>query len=91
MIHNVQRSVNYMMQILNPNFKGKDYSWDKLMDFLSDYKPKLFYHLVSWEFLSVGHLKCNTDGLAKEIQALVHMGSVLGIIKEICVMLWRGL
>lgn len=76
---------------MNPAFRRIDYSWDNLVDFLSDYRPKFFYHTVSWELPSVGYLKCNTDGASKGNPGPAHMVSVLWITRGTCAMLKLGL
>lgn len=65
MIHNVKRNVHYLIQLVNPRMRVRDYNWVNLVDLLSDYRPRLFYHLVSWESPSEGQQKCNTDRASK--------------------------
>lgn len=75
MIHKIQISAHYLIELLNPRMRVIDYSWGDLIKVLSDYRPRLFHCIVNWELSSVGYQKCNTDGASKEIQVQAHIDS----------------
>lgn len=57
--------MHYLIQVVNPRLRVRDYSWVKLVELLSEYRPRFFYHLVSWESPSERQLKCNIDVASK--------------------------
>lgn len=40
-------------------------SWEGLVEVLKRYRPKLHYHVVSWNNPPMGWVKCNTDGASR--------------------------
>lgn len=46
MIHNIQRSVHYMIELPNSKLRTIGHRCDQLLKDLEDYRPKLYHHKV---------------------------------------------
>lgn len=51
--------------------------WVDIVEFLNNYKPKLFYLKVAWKPTHGGRLICNTDGASKGNPSLSAYGFCL--------------
>ncbi|WMV17864.1 hypothetical protein MTR67_011249 [Solanum verrucosum] len=40
-------------------------SWPDIIDFLGNYKPKIYYSSITWKPPELGTLKCNIDGASR--------------------------
>lgn len=65
MIHNIQANVHYLIRILYPIMKMIEFASGEVLTVLGEYKPLIYYLIVTWAPPPLGHQKCNTDGTSR--------------------------
>lgn len=54
-----------LVKILYPRLQQIPISWPGIVDYIENYRPKLYYLVVSWKPPEQEYFKCNTDGASR--------------------------
>ncbi|KAH0636766.1 hypothetical protein KY285_036476 [Solanum tuberosum] len=58
-------AVHQLIRAKYPWLRIVPYHWVGMIDLLHNYKPNLYFHIVKWEALDEGWVKCNIYGTSK--------------------------
>ncbi|XP_075101679.1 uncharacterized protein LOC142177113 [Nicotiana tabacum] len=74
LIFQISTSIQMLLKVRRPGFKGVTANWPDLHEKLSQHIPKLICTKVMWELPPVGWIKCNTDGAYRGVNGGVSYG-----------------
>ncbi|XP_060170595.1 uncharacterized protein LOC132601532 [Lycium barbarum] len=64
-IHGINYNLQQLVKTLYPWLRQVPDEWPKLVKYLEDYRPRIAYKMVQWQFPDAGWFKCNTDGASR--------------------------